>query len=213
VRLTRAEDFEVEEGLDQHYEVLKELGDCHTALGNHPRAAECYQEAARLAPDRPGPHVGLGVIGLQTGRLADAERAFRRAVQVDPRSSEAVGGLAMTFQQMKEYPAALEMYLKCLELDGDNLVALLGLFQTSCQMGSFSKVIYYLNVYLERHPGDTSVLFCLATLYARDGRFDEAQEALLTILALEPGNAEAARLLKDVQRQGRGTLAPEAGIR
>ena len=210
MRLTRMDQFEVEEGLDQHYEVLKELGECHTALGNYDRARECYAQASRLAPDRAAPYVGLGVIGLQTGRVPEAERSFRQAVTLDPRCAEAFSGLAMIFQRERDYPAAFEMYLKCLEHDGDNLVALLGLFQTSCQMGSFAKVIHYLNVYLERHPADTSVLFCLATLYARDGRLDEAQEALLTILTLEPHNADAAKLLKEVQRQERGKLSSEA---
>jgi len=203
MRLTNTTEFEVEEGLDQHFDVLRELGECHTALGNYDRARDCYGRAARLAPDRASPHVGLGVLGIQAGRVAEAEDAFHRAIALDPDCAEAYGGLAVIFQQRQDYAAALDMYLKSLQRDSDNLVALLGLFQTSCQMGSFGQVIRYLRLYLDRHPGDTSVLFCLATLYARDGRIEEAQEALLTILALEPSNADAAKLLKDIERSGR----------
>jgi len=68
-------------------------------------------------------------------------------------------------------------------------------------MGSFAKVIQYLRVYLDRHPDDTSVLFCLATLYARDGRLDDAARMLERILALQPENAEAEKLLRDVHRK------------
>ena len=188
---------------NQHYEVLKELGDCYAALSDYSRARECYNDAASLAPNAPGPYVGLGVIGIQTERLPEAERAFRIAQEIQPGCAEAHAGLAMVHQQRQEYAAAFEAYLKCLELDADNLVALLGLFQTSCQMGTFSRIIHYLEVYLDKHPGDTSVLFCLATLYAREGRLARAREILLDVLALEPDKAEAAELLKEVH----GSLA------
>jgi tetratricopeptide (TPR) repeat protein len=198
-----SEGFVVEEGLDQHYEVLKELGDCHTALAHWDRARQCYEEAALLAPARAGPHVGRGVIGIQTGCLDEAERAFREALAVDHGCAEAWGGLAMVYHQRKDYETAFDMYMKCLEKDSDNLVALLGLFQTSCQMGTFARVTRYLEVYLDRHPGDVSVLFCLATLYARDGRLDASADALAMVLALEPASAEASALLAEVEEKRR----------
>ena len=102
------------------------------------------------------------------------------------------------------------MHLKCLELDADNLVALLGLFQASVRMGTFAKVIRYLEIYLDRHPGDVAVLFCLATLYARDGRLEEAREALLSVLALEPDKKEAVELLRQVRAGLAGRRGAEA---
>jgi tetratricopeptide (TPR) repeat protein len=203
VPLTTEDRFDPEPALDQHYQVLKELGDCYAAVSDYRRARECYNQAASLAPDSPGPYIGLGVIGIQTGRTDEAERAFRIAKEIQPGCAEAYAGLAMIHQHRQEHAAAFEAYLKCLELDTDNLVALLGLFQASCQMGTFSKIIHYLEVYLDRHPGDTSVLFCLATLYAREGRLAKAREVLLDVLALEPDKAEAACLLEEV----RGSLA------
>ena len=65
--------------------------------------------------------------------------------------------------------------MKSLELDTNNITALLGLFQVSCEMGSFAKVIYYLQVYLQMHPGDTSVMFALSALYLKDGQTGQAE--------------------------------------
>ena len=191
----------------QHHDVLQELGQCYAALAEYDRARTCYREAAAVAPAEPGPYVGLGLLAVQEG-LPDAARDFfETAVEICHDCAEAYAGLAVVYQKTGVYHVALEMYLKCLELNSDNLVALLGLFQTSCQMGTFAKVIFYLEVYLEKHPGDTSVLFCLATLYAREGRFEQARESLTDVLALEPHKDEAARLLGDVEEQMGQTLA------
>ena len=183
----------------QHYEVQQELGDCYSSLGNYIQAQQNYEKAATLAPDEPGPYVGLGVVALQKNLLEDAAIAFRVACRLDNNCAKAYAGLAMVAQQRDDFEQAFKMYLKSLELDGDNLIALLGLFQTSCQMGTFAKVIYYLEVYLNMHPGDTSVMFPLAALYMKDEKFNRAQRLLLDLLALDPENQDAANLLEEVE--------------
>ncbi len=185
--------------LTQHYEVLRELGDCYTSVGNYSQAHRCYEKAASLGPDEPGPYVGLGVAALQVGRLEDAEIAFRVACRLDAKCAKAYAGLAMVAQQRCEYPQSFDLYMKSLELDSDNITALLGLFQVSCEMGSFAKVIYYLRVYLQMHPGDTSVMFALSALYLKDGQTEQAREMLQNLLALEPVNQDAANLLEEVE--------------
>jgi len=188
-----------QDDVTQHYEVMQELGDCYNSVGNYIQAQQSYEKAATLAPDEPGPYVGLGVVALQRNLLYDAEIAFRVACRLDSNCARAYAGLAMVAQQRADYEQAFKMYLKSLELDSDNLIALLGLFQTSCQMGTFAKVIYYLEVYLNVHPGDTSVMFPLAALYMKDGRFDRSKELLINLLALDPDNKDAANLLEEVE--------------
>ena len=192
-------DTEQQQDSTESYEVLQELGDCYTSVGNYTEAHKCYEKAASLGPDEPGPYVGLGVVALQQNQLDDAEIAFRVACRLDTNCSKAYAGLAMVAQQRADYQQAFEMYLKCLELDVDNLIALLGLFQTSCQMGSFAKVIHYLELYLNMHPGDTSVMFPLAALYMKDGRLEHSKKILLEMLTLDPDNEDATNLLEEVE--------------
>lgn len=183
----------------QHYEVLQQLGDCYASVGNYAEAQKHYEKAASLGPDEPGPYIGLGVVALQKNLLDDAEISFRVACRLKPDCARAYAGLAMIAQQRADYKQAFEMYLKSLELDSDNLISLLGLFQTSCRMGSFAKVTYYLEIYLDMHPGDTSVMFPLAALYMKDGRLEQSKKVLLDLLALDPSNNEAANLLEEVE--------------
>ncbi|GAG68348.1 unnamed protein product [marine sediment metagenome] len=65
-------------------------------------------------------------------------------------------------------------------------------------MASFSKVIHYLELYLDMHPGDSSVMFSLAALYVKEDRFEQSRGILLDILTLDPGNEDAANLLEEV---------------
>jgi tetratricopeptide (TPR) repeat protein len=183
----------------QHYEVLQELGDCYASVGNYAQAQHCYEKATSMGPDEPGPYVGLGVIALQKNLLDEAEIAFRVACRLDGNCAKAYAGQAMVAQQRADYKQAFEMYLKCLELDTDNLIALLGLFQASCQMSSFTKVTHYLEVYLNMHPGDISVMFPLAALYMKDGRFEQSKKILSNILALDENHKDAANLLEEVE--------------
>jgi len=183
----------------QHYEALRELGDCYTSVGKYSQAQRCYEKAASLGPDEPGPYIGLGVAALQTEKLDDAEIAFRVACRLDPKCAKAYAGLAMVAQQRRELSQAFDFYMRSLELDTNNIMVLLGLFQVSCAMGSFAKVIYYLEVYLQMHPGDPSVRFALAALYLKDGQLGRSRAILLDLLTLEPANRDAANLLEEVE--------------
>jgi len=183
-----------------NYAEMQKTGDYYTSIGDYDLAQKCYEKATVLNPDEAAPYVGLGIIDYQKDLLDNAEIAFRVACRLDPQCGRAYCGLAMTAQKKSNYERAFEMYLKCLDLNSDNLTALLGLFQTSCQMGSFAKVIHYLELYLDMHPNDCSVMFALAALYVREGNFEQSKKILLNILQLDSKNQDAVNLLEEVDR-------------
>jgi len=181
------------------FDIVQEIGDCHTSVGNYRLARQHYDRAASLEPDAPQPYIGLGVIALQNDQLEDADIAFRVAARLAPRNSQAWAGSAMVAQRQGNFKHAFELYLKSLELDTDNLGALLGLFQTSCQMGSFAQVIHYLEVYLRTHPSDASVMFSLAALYMKDGYSKKCRQLLTRVVQLDPTNQDAVNLLEEAE--------------
>ena len=183
----------------QFFEILQELGDCYCSVGDYERAKHYYEKAAVLEPDEAAPYVGLGVVSLQNNQLEDAKVAFQVACRLDKKCAKAYSGLGMTAQQENDYHRAFNMYLKSLEFDSENMIGLLGLFQVSCQMGSFEQVTHYLELYLDMHPGDTSVMYPLAALYMKDGKIDESQKILRDILILDPENNEAVNLLEEIE--------------
>jgi tetratricopeptide (TPR) repeat protein/SAM-dependent methyltransferase len=183
----------------QYYEVLNELGDCHTCVGSYSQAHRCYERASLLAPDEPGPYVGLGVGAIQKGSLEDAETAFQVACRLDPQCAEGYGGLAMVAQQRRDFSGAFDLYLKSLERDSNNVAVLLGFFQVSCEVGSFKEVICHLEKYLQLHSRETLAIFALAVSYQKTGRVDLCKSTLLNLLALNPADRDAANLLTEVE--------------
>jgi cytochrome c-type biogenesis protein CcmH/NrfG len=49
------------------------------------------------------------------------------------------------------------------------------------------------------HPGDVSVMFCLATLYMKDQQVELAGQLLRNILELDPQNTDAQDLLEETE--------------
>ncbi len=191
----------LESELEQQHAALEELGDRCLQDDKHALARNCFEAARKLSPQRPIPYLRLGTLAARDGDLAEAQHCFETARRLDADCAEAYGGLAMIHQQRREYSAAFEMYLKCLERDVDNLVALLGLFQTSCQMGTFGKIIHFLEIYLAKHADDVSVIFCLASLYVKEGDLPRAQAFLRRVVAREPDKIEARELLDEVESE------------
>jgi Flp pilus assembly protein TadD len=185
--------------LQARAQLLHELGDCHAELEEFPQAEDCYLQAHRLSPDTPEGHLSLGMLAMRRGDLAAARGAFSLALACDGGCSEAYTALGWLDLQEDRCEAAFDLFLMALEADADNLLALLGLFEASCRRGSFEKITGYLQTYLEGHPGDTAVLLCLASLYAREDKLLLARRTLQDLLEIEPDKAEAREMLESVE--------------
>lgn len=188
-----------EQGTNQHFEVVNELGQCYVNMGDYDRAKECFEKAATIDTDSAEPYLGLGVVAIQQQNLTDAEISFKVAKRLNNRCAKAYCGLGMVYQQQQRFSDAFDNYLFSLEIDTDNMTALLGLFQASCKMGSFDKVIDYLKLYLKMHPNDSSVMFTLGSLYFKQRNLLSARQMLFAVLSLEPSNTDAANLLEEVE--------------
>jgi Flp pilus assembly protein TadD len=181
-----------------HYDVLKTLGDCCAELSQYDRARECYGQAAELGPDFPGHQVGLGVVALLEGNAEEASRVFENVIQAQPNCPEAHWGLALAHWHRQSYPQAAQEALTCLRLQPSNRQAILGLFQICRRLGDLLPAAEFVELHLQKHPGDTGLLVCLAEVQSAGGQLAPARQTLLTVLALEPGNAQARQRLVEL---------------
>ena len=112
------------------------MGDALFRLERYAEAMEALARAATLQPDLPmagSLHRLMGRAAQELGR-PDAADHFERAVQLDPRDTEALDRLAMLRFGEQNYEAAFGLYRDLLEVNPDNA-------QTHSNLGA---TLYYL---------------------------------------------------------------------
>jgi Tfp pilus assembly protein PilF len=114
---------------EPHYalaDTLRSAGDCAGAIPE-------YETVVRMRPHHRDAHTNLGICLAQTNHFAEAEVAFRRALEIDPRFVRGytnLGALALIAGQPEH---ARDMYLRALQIEPRNTLALMqlaGLYET-----------------------------------------------------------------------------------
>jgi TolB-like protein/Flp pilus assembly protein TadD len=101
------------------------LGYAHMRAGRFSAARMALEQALALKPSDWGAVNDLGIIYLQTGRLADAIRLWKQAVQADPVSARAYRfNLALAYRILGLLDRAEAANRAALALDPDHVLAL-----------------------------------------------------------------------------------------
>jgi predicted Zn finger-like uncharacterized protein len=79
-------------------------------------AITLFAKAAELKPQRVEPQAGGGFAFLDLGKLAEAEAAFRSALQLNPRYGPALIGMAESSKGLGKKEQAIEYYQKYLDV-------------------------------------------------------------------------------------------------
>jgi len=75
------------------------LGELMQSIGNAGRAADFFEKAVQIEPNDPGLISRLGIAQLQSGMPVNAERNFRRALELEDESKPSADYLAAVLQQ------------------------------------------------------------------------------------------------------------------
>jgi tetratricopeptide (TPR) repeat protein/TolB-like protein len=94
------------------------LGDALAAKGDVDRAIGAYQRALTHNPVNPRVHVSLGKIYYgEKGLYYEAVNAYKRAIDLDPRSVDARMGLGEVYEEKGLYREAIEEYRRVIEAE------------------------------------------------------------------------------------------------
>lgn len=127
---------------------------------------------------------------LEKGQLDDAERMYRQSLVSDPRSIDAMLGLATTLTQQNKADAATQHYLRVLEQDPRNAFAQAGLLNITGRVDPAAAEAR-LKQLIAREPSGF-LYFSLGNLYAEQGRWAGAQAAYFQAHNLAPDNPDYA---------------------
>ncbi|HXW61934.1 MAG TPA: tetratricopeptide repeat protein [Candidatus Acidoferrales bacterium] len=180
---------------------LEQLSQLLIDEGRSQEVIDLLTQAARDAAS-PDLYDLLGEAYSQLKSYANAEAAYRKAVDEDPDDPGHRHGLAQALMAEEKYAAALEQFQKLSQLEPGNWENPLRASQLQRHLGQFDDAASSLARARQLAPGNLEVLYNEALLDQDQGRFDDAVKILTDAIAgmkNEPGtNANALSILYEL---------------
>jgi Flp pilus assembly protein TadD len=160
----------VEEGRARAWQSL-----AHVIEAEKPEEAiAAYQEAARLEPRDPEPHLSAGALLEKQGQNAAAEQEYKQALTLDSHSPDAVAGLVNLYLRQKQYAEAESLLRKLAELRPDEPNVKVQLGRVLAAAGKTDEAIAQLEDAAKTSPNDQVLHRDLGDLYFLKAKYAQA---------------------------------------
>ena len=152
-------------------------------------AAESFEGANRLDPKDIDSLNHLGQVYLQMDRPAEAEKKFRAALNLDPRSREALQGLAFSLDAQKN-PGAIDAYRAYLAVAPEDQSARTRMLHCMVDQGQYDAVIAEIEKSGNGQTSGIDQLKLKADIEIGRKKYPEAIATLKQALTLAPKDAQ-----------------------
>ncbi len=125
----------------------------------------------------------LGDAYTQTKDLPKAERAYRKATELDPSELSHQRGLGQTLMSEEKFPEALTVYQKLADVMPDDADIYLRIAQIYREMHQLDRAEESLLKARQYAPGNLEVMYNEAMLYQAQGRYDDSIRVLSDAIA------------------------------
>ncbi|MDO8065476.1 tetratricopeptide repeat protein [Janthinobacterium sp. SUN206] len=143
-----------------------------------------------VAAPQINPDVQQAYQAFNGGQLGLARQQYETVLRQDATNRDALLGLAAVALRENQGAQAAALYVRLLEInpdDGEALAGLIGLRQ-----GDVAQSEAKLKAILARNPDSAPVLFALGNVYAKQRRWNEAQQQFFRAYGAAPGNPDYA---------------------
>lgn len=151
------------------------LGSLLFSEGNENDALGCLLKAEAANPNSPDLYNKVGEVYLAMRRLADADRSFARAIEIDPENAAAHAGLARVRLRQRRNAEAAEEALAAVALVYFNPQAHFLLAVALHRLNRLPRAVEALNVAVTQNPNFSKAYRRLAYIY--DKRFKDPRKA------------------------------------
>ena len=145
-----------------------------------------WQRVLDIDPSNWAAHQMLGRYAFADGRWREASGHFERACAGNPRLPEEFASLGEAHVRLGESDAAIESYLRALEVTAGHTRAMHGLLDVLRKEKRLNEAYAALQRYLARRPDDPVALVEAGLIHARAGRLEEAVALFARAVAVEP---------------------------
>jgi Flp pilus assembly protein TadD len=163
------------------------LGVASERSGDLHAAAEAFASAVALDPNDAEAQLHLAQADLQLKKAADAEKKFRELLARDPKSSQALRGLALSLDAQNK-PEALDAYRNYLALQPNDSSARARLVHLLVANKQFDEALAFSSQ--SNQPPTLDDLKLRADIQIGQNKLDEAVKTLQQAIALAPKDAQ-----------------------
>ena len=176
--------------------------------GDEDAGVELLLRAVEISPSYADAWNELGTISYKAGRYEEAERRFRKALEIDPLEFAPMVNLGGTLLSLHRYDEALSFNLMARSMQPEDALANSQLGMNFFYKGQLAKALEFLLRAKEADPSHFSFpqLF-LAEIYGRQGKLDSAREELVEMLQLHPDSPVKAVVVDALRKMDAGRPA------
>ena len=158
--------------------------------GEETEGLRSLDEASKISPDDPEPHILAGK--YSENKLPEyAVVEYKKALELDPASRDALLGLDRIYESQKNYAEAEVWLRKLLASEPNDPTPRLYLGQVLSVEGKYDQAAEQLQQELQIHPQNGAAALELAKVYAKAGEDTEAEQQFRIVVKTDAQNAEA----------------------
>jgi len=191
---------------DLKFNFYKEFGNCLTRLERFNEASEAYQQALSINPRSHIILINLGTMEIQRKRFEKATQYFQLAIDFYPSASKAFCGIGIVAQINGEKDIAQLYFLKTLDVDCQNSVALHQLYALADCDTDWKSLKVRLVKALIKDSANLDNRFLLAATLLKQNDWTGCDSELNLILMKSPDHPKARQLREELSlhrhRQG-----------
>lgn len=166
------------------------------------KAIEQYEKITEREPKDVDSWVMLGRLHKLGQKSPESEKAYKKALEIDPNNEDALTGLALVYSDLGDTKGAAEALRKVAEKNpsGRTLAALA---QTYEQMREYSLAAETLKKAVEVSQGNSDLKRALAQDLLLSEQLDEALKVYQEVVTAEPKDAQSQLRISQIYRQKR----------
>lgn len=167
-------------------------------LERYEDAINTFHEAIRLKSDLPEAHYELGRVYLKQRNFDQAIECYQKATLLNPDFAEAYSDMGFAYFCQERRGDAKESFMKALHMKPDQIVSTTGI-PAQTYIGTIyyglgeveSAIAAYLKS-IDLHPKNPKAHYDLGYIYMEQSRWNEASDALQTVIRIDSGSGIAA---------------------
>ncbi len=179
-----------------------------TLLDHHREAIEAYEEFLQIEPDNAAAYCYIGECYERLDEFNVAMIYYLKSLKFDDQFADAWFGLGVMKSHAGKYEDAVKDIQRAISLDKDNTEYLFALASAYANLQQYDKAVNLFKKLVHLITGDIVMWDCFAQIFARQGRFSDAQKIITEALHFNPDSAmlryrlAAFYLLNDERLQG-----------